>query len=131
MRFLIDECLSLDLVSVATEAGYEAYHVVHVGKAGWKDWNVASYAGEGDFIVVTNNGDDFRKLYATRLLHAGLVILVPNDGRAVQKRLFTGALDYLADAGEPINRVLEVDLKAEDITFRLYDLPDIDSDGMP
>jgi hypothetical protein len=96
-----------------------------------KDWNVASYAGEGDFIVVTNNGDDFRKLYATRLLHAGLVILVPNDGRAVQKRLFTGALDYLAHAGELVNRVLEVDLKAKDITFRLYDLPGIDRDGMP
>jgi predicted nuclease of predicted toxin-antitoxin system len=90
MRFLIDECLSLDLVSVATEAGYEAYHVVQVGKAGWKDWNVARYAGEGDLLVVTNNGDDFCKLYATRLLHAGLIILVPNDGREVQKRLFSG-----------------------------------------
>jgi hypothetical protein len=61
---------------------------VHVGKAGWKDWNVARYAGEGDFIVVTNNGDDFRKLYATQSLHAGLIILVPNDGREVQKQLF-------------------------------------------
>jgi predicted nuclease of predicted toxin-antitoxin system len=41
MRFPIDECLTLDLVSIATQAGYEARHVAHVGKAGWKDWNVA------------------------------------------------------------------------------------------
>ncbi len=93
--------------------------------------NVAHYAGAGDFIVVTNNGDDFRKLYATRLLHAGLIILVPNDGRAVQKRLFTGALDDLADAGEPVNRVLEGDPKADDVFFKLYDLPLSDSDGVP
>ncbi|HEY4212377.1 MAG TPA: DUF5615 family PIN-like protein [Steroidobacteraceae bacterium] len=34
MRFLVDECLSLDLVTVATEGGFEAHHVAHVGKAG-------------------------------------------------------------------------------------------------
>lgn len=35
MRFLIDECLSVDLVTIAAQAGYEAYHVARVGKAGW------------------------------------------------------------------------------------------------
>ena len=44
MRFLIDECLTVDLVSVANRAGHEAHHVTRVGKAGWKDWNVARYA---------------------------------------------------------------------------------------
>jgi hypothetical protein len=34
MRFLIDECLSVQLVAVAGEAGHEAHHVAHVGKAG-------------------------------------------------------------------------------------------------
>jgi predicted nuclease of predicted toxin-antitoxin system len=34
MRFLIDECLSIDLVSVAHQAGHEAQHVARVGKAG-------------------------------------------------------------------------------------------------
>jgi predicted nuclease of predicted toxin-antitoxin system len=55
MRFLIDECLTIDLLSIAGQAGHEAQHVAHVGKAGWKDWNVARYAAEGDFVVVTNN----------------------------------------------------------------------------
>jgi len=123
MRFLIDECLSIDLVSIASQAGYEAQHVARVGKAGWKDWNVVRYASEGDFVLVTNNASDFRRLYATQPLHAGLVILIPNVNRSLQQRLFCGALDELARLGEPINRVLEVDIDGEDVIFSVYDLP--------
>jgi Domain of unknown function (DUF5615) len=64
VRFLVDECLSVELVTVAAEAGCEAHHVAHVGKAGWKDWNVLRHASESDFVLVTNNAADFRKLYA-------------------------------------------------------------------
>jgi predicted nuclease of predicted toxin-antitoxin system len=64
VRFLIDECLTVDLVSVARQAGYDAPHVAHIGRAGWKDWNVVRYAREGDFVLVTNNASDFRRLYA-------------------------------------------------------------------
>jgi predicted nuclease of predicted toxin-antitoxin system len=71
-------CLSVQLVAVAGEAGHEAHHVAHIGKAGWKDWNVLHYAREQDFILVTNNAADFRKLYAAQPLHAGLVILIPS-----------------------------------------------------
>ena len=123
MRFLIDECLSIDLVSAAGQAGHEAQHVARVGKAGWKDWNVARYAAEGDFVVVTNNASDFRRLYATQLLHAGLVIIIPSVNRMQQQQLFLGALDELARFGELINRVLEVDIDDDEVTFKLYDLP--------
>lgn len=123
MRFLIDECLSIDLVSVAGRAGHEAQHVARVGKAGWKDWNVARYAAEGDFVVVTNNAGDFRRLYATQLLHAGLVIIIPSVNRVQQQQLFRGALDELARFGELINRVLEVDIDDDEVTFKFYDLP--------
>jgi predicted nuclease of predicted toxin-antitoxin system len=68
VRFLIDECLSVDLVTVAGESGHEAQHVAHVGRAGWKDWNVERYAGERDFILVTDSASDFRQLYATQPL---------------------------------------------------------------
>jgi len=124
MKFLIDECLCLDLVSVANQAGYAAEHVAHVGKAGWKDWNVARHASDGDFIVVTNNASDFRRLYARQPLHAGLVIIIPSVNRVQQCQLFRGALDELAVIGEPINRVLEVDIDGDDVTFTLYDLPE-------
>lgn len=123
MRFLIDECLSVDLVLVASQAGHEAQHVAHVGKAGWKDWNVLRHAAAGDFVLVTNNAGDFRRLYETQPLHAGLVIIVPNVTRAVQQQLFHGALDELARFGEPVNRVLEVDIDGDYITFNFYDLP--------
>jgi predicted nuclease of predicted toxin-antitoxin system len=117
VRFLIDECLSVHLVAVARRAGHDAHHVAHLGRAGWKDWNVARYARDGDFILVTNNASNFRRLYAAQLLHAGLVILVPAVGRNLQQHLFKAAI------GEPVNRVLEVDLDGDDVTLALYDLP--------
>lgn len=123
MRFLIDECLSVMLVAIAADAGYEARHVAHTGGAGWKDRDVVRYAAAGDFVVVTNNASDFRRLLAAQPLHAGLVILIPNVDRAMQCRLFKAALDELASHGEPVNQVLEVDLDGGDVTFALYDLP--------
>jgi len=123
VRFLIDECLSVDLVSVAGQAGHDARHVAHIGRAGWKDWNVVRYARDGDFVLVTNNASDFRRLYAAQPLHAGLIILIPVVDRALQRKLFRAALDELGAIGEPINRVLEVDLDGEEVTIDLYDLP--------
>ncbi len=112
----------MQLVAVTSQAGYEAHHVAHVGKAGWKDWHVVQHAREQDFVLVTNNAADFRKLYAAQPLHAGLVILIPNVDGEMQQRLFTGALEQLALHGEPINEVLEVDLEGEEATFTFYDL---------
>ncbi len=124
MRFLIDECLPPALTVIANQEGHEAQHVVHIGKAGWSDQNVVRLATEGDFIVVTNNASDFRKLYAVQPLHAGLIILLPNTGREVHKRLFKYALELLAAKGEPINQVLEMGFDGQDMTFRLYSLPE-------
>lgn len=123
MRFLIDECLSVDLVTVAGNSGHEAQHVAHVGRAGWKDWNVVRYAREGDFVLATNNASDFRQLYAAQPLHAGLVMLIPVVSRNVQRRLFKAALDELAVIGEPVNRVLEVDLDGEEVSVMVYEWP--------
>ena len=123
MRFLIDECLSVELVTVAGQCGHEARHVAHVGRAGWKDWNVTRYASDNDLILVTNNAGDFRQLYAAEPLHAGLVLLLPNVGRDLQQRLFRAALDELAMTGELVNQVLEVDLDGGEVTLTLYDLP--------
>jgi predicted nuclease of predicted toxin-antitoxin system len=123
MRFLIDECLTIDLVSVASQAGHEAQHLAHVGRGGWKDWSVARYAADSDFVVVTNNASDFRRLYATQPLHAGLVIIIPSVGRMEQQRLFRGALDELVTFGELVNHVLEVDTVRDEATFSFYEFP--------
>jgi hypothetical protein len=74
-------------------------------------------------VVVTNNASDFRKLYATQSLHTGLVIIIPSVNRVEQQRLFHGALDELSRFGELINRVLEVDIAGDEITFDFYELP--------
>jgi predicted nuclease of predicted toxin-antitoxin system len=123
MRFLIDECLSPKLVMTAREAGHEAYHVAHVGKAGWMDWDVARYALEGDFVIVTNNADDFRLLYSNASLHAGLVLFIPSVDRAAQQKLFRRALDDVRVKGELINQVLELDFDGDEITYTRSKLP--------
>jgi hypothetical protein len=92
MRFLVDECLSIDLISIASEAGHEAQHVARIGKAGWKDWNVVRYAAAGE----------------TTPLHAGLIIIVPNADRALQQALFRSALEAIVTPNALVNRVLEV-----------------------
>jgi len=123
MKFLVDECLTVDLVSIATQSGHQASHVAHLGKAGWKDWNVAAFAAEGDFVLVTNNASDFKNIYKRQPLHAGLVIIIPNVNRVHQQQLFRAVIQKLAEIGEPINRVLEADIEGDDAVFRLYDLP--------
>jgi hypothetical protein len=51
-------------------------------------------------------------------LHACLVILIPAFNRDAQRRLFMAALDELAVIGEPVNRVLEVDLDGRSGTLK-------------
>lgn len=123
MRFLIDECLTVKLVTVAGQAGYEAHHVAHLGKAGWKDWNITQYACAEEFVLVTNNAVDFQRLYAAQALHPGLVIIIPTVAGELQERLFAGAIEQLVRHGEPINQVLEIDLAGEDVAFTFYEFP--------
>jgi hypothetical protein len=61
LKFLIDECLTLDLVEVAKERGFpESSHVVWMGKAGWKDWELKIFILDDDWTFVTRNSVDFR-----------------------------------------------------------------------
>jgi hypothetical protein len=41
----------------------------------------------------------------------------------LQRTFFRAALDELAITGEPVNRVLEVDLDGEEISLTLYNWP--------
>lgn len=123
MKFLIDECLTVELVTIANHAGYHAEHVARVGKASWNDWSVLRHARDRDLILVTNNASDFRRLYAAEALHAGLVILLPNVPRSAQEALFRAVLAELARLGEPVNQVIEADLDGEDTVLTVYDLP--------
>lgn len=111
-RFLIDECLSADLVVVAKARGYDAAYIPHIGKSGWQDWNLVPYAIDNNYIIVTLNRRDFLKQHAAIDVHPGLVILIPqapNNRSRHQASLFEKALDvYTAMNNDLVNKVIEV-----------------------
>ena len=137
LKFLIDECLSLDLVEVARHRGFtQSSHVVWLGKAGWKDWELKPFILEGDWTFVTRDSVDFRGpaeqpgtkgQYADVALHAGLVCM---NGPAamnleLQCELFSAALDEIGNVDQLVNEVVEVELETPEaeITIRRYILP--------
>ncbi len=51
-KLLIDECLSPALALMARERGrHEASHVVWIGSAGWKDWELKPIVLEQDWVL--------------------------------------------------------------------------------
>jgi predicted nuclease of predicted toxin-antitoxin system len=108
-RFLIDECLSAGLVAVAKGRGFHADHVVHIGKAGWQDRNLAAFAAAHDYTIVTNNRRDFLREFIKLELHAGLIVILPRGNRTVQNELFAALLDFLAlESYDLVNSLAEV-----------------------
>ncbi len=126
MIFLIDECLHPILVKVAHEHGCEAHHVSHLGMSGWTDHELLQPIQARDYIFVTNNARDFRRLYESLALHAGLVILLPNVSAERQQRLFEAALRSI-EAETLVNEVIEVnEVRVGDlirIVVERYELP--------
>jgi hypothetical protein len=137
VKFLIDECLSLDLVAVAQRRGFgESSHVVWMGKAGWKDWQLKPFILESDWILVTRNSVDFRGSadnpadtgqFANVPLHAGLVCINGPNGMTaeVQCGLFEAVLDEIGNAQQLVNEVIEVDLESlhGEFTIQRYPMP--------
>ena len=113
---------SYSLVKVANTEGYEAHHVAYLGLAGAKDWEILKRIIRQDYTFVTNNSTDFRNLYATERLHAGLIIIVPQVRPALQRELFRITLEQIGSE-ELINQVLEVDLKNDVALFLRYSMP--------
>lgn len=107
-RFLIDECLTPDLVAAAKAAGYDATHVTFLGRAGAADWTLLRMALDGDYVLVTNNASDFRALYRRADLHPGLIIIVPQVPRMEQISLFRIALEVIETRSDIINTVIVI-----------------------
>jgi predicted nuclease of predicted toxin-antitoxin system len=114
---LIDENLTPGLVKFARSRGFLASHVNDVDLRTASDKAVAQHALKHEMIVVTNNMVDFRKLYARRKLHPGLVFVSATDEqtftRENQAALFNVALDEIL-ATDILQEVLLVNLVAED-----------------
>jgi predicted nuclease of predicted toxin-antitoxin system len=123
LRFLIDECLHPTLAAVAHDAGHEAHHVNFLGLASTKDHDLVPTILEGDFVFVTNNAADFRRLYAAQPLHAGLVILVPQTPPDRQRALFAAAIEEIGDVDALLNEALEVVVEGDEVVFNRYEWP--------
>ena len=113
MKFLIDECLSPELVETARNRGYHgSTHVNWLGLTSEKDWVLMARAVEDDYVFVTSNRTDFKALSARESLHPGLICLNVEAGEidpGTFSRLFQHALGHLGDI-EPVNEVVEITL---------------------
>jgi predicted nuclease of predicted toxin-antitoxin system len=105
MKFLFDECLSPELTKLAHAKGCgESVHVVWLGRAGLKDWELKPFILKDDWTFVTKNSVDFRGAvekpgakgqYADIAIDAGLICLngPPGMDLDMQLELFEQALD--------------------------------------
>jgi predicted nuclease of predicted toxin-antitoxin system len=127
VKFLIDECLSPDLVVLAHERGHgESTHVTWLGLRSRKDWSIVRRAVDDGYVLVTNNTTDFAPLVGRESVHPGLVCLNVAPGLMsleIQRRLFALALDRIGEV-EPVNELLDITL-LEDRSVRIerHDLP--------
>jgi predicted nuclease of predicted toxin-antitoxin system len=127
VKFLIDECLSPELVAIARARGHgESTHVTWLGMRSRKDWSIVRRAVADGYVLVTNNATDFRPLLGREEVHAGLVCInmaASLMSLEVQRRLFALALDRIGDR-EPINELLEITLDERKVVHvERYDFP--------
>ena len=119
-RFLIDECLTPLLGALARQRGHVALHLAQMGRLGASDYQVVRLILDGGYVFVTNNARDFRRLLATVPMHGGLIVVMPNAKREVQRTLFSAVLDFIETMPDTINKVIEV-YAVDDI--RISNLP--------
>ena len=116
MKFLIDECLSPSLATVARTRGYpESTHVTWLGLRARQDWALVRRAVADWYVLVTNDSADFTPLVEREGRHPGLVCITVAHGLMsldVQTRLFAHALTLLAEQ-DTEGRVLEIALDAD------------------
>ncbi len=118
----IDECLSLALVAKAHSRGHHATHVAFMGRLGEQDWDLMPFLLKENFVLVTNNGEEFKRRYANLDLHPGLIIIVPGGiGKELQVELFDRALEVFESMDDLVNKVMSVDI---DGNVTIADLPD-------
>ncbi len=117
MKFLIDECRHISLVSTATDQGHEAYHVNWSGRSGKTDWDLMPKIVADGLIFVTNNARDFRKLFAREPVHAGRMIIVPQVTPSLQRELFSLVLSELDSVAALLNEAIEVTIEDCDLDF--------------
>ncbi|WP_342238287.1 DUF5615 family PIN-like protein [Inquilinus sp. OTU3971] len=125
MKLLIDENLSPGLAELARQRGLHAQHVNEIGLNGAGDPILMKRILDEEWILVTNNGQEFLARYESRApLHAGLVILMAANGRREQEAAFKAAVIHLESCHpDPTNIAIVVERKGADLSVRSYEWP--------
>ena len=116
MKFLIDECLSPSLATIARRHNFpESTHVTWIGLRSRQDWAVVRRAIDDGYALVTQDRTDFTALLEREPAHPGLVCITVAHGLMslrVQQTLFSHALTHIADI-DLADRVVEIALTAD------------------
>ena len=127
MKFLIDECLSPTLATIARTRGFpESTHVTWLGLRSRQDWAIVRRAVDDGYVLVTNDSADFTSLMEREPVHPGLICLnMAHElmSLAVQQALFEHALGRVAD-DDLAGQVLEITLTS-DRTVRVDRYPSV------
>jgi predicted nuclease of predicted toxin-antitoxin system len=114
LGFLIDENLTPGLALTAQARGFQAFHAPWVGLGNTADSKIARYAIDKNLVMVTNNLVHFRRIYRTKELHPGLILLKVMDSdimdREAQHHMFGAAIENIDACGEPVNQTVTVEL---------------------
>jgi hypothetical protein len=134
-KLLIDECLSAELTLMARERGHHnSSHVVWIGKAGWKDWELKQILLDEDWVLFTWNCKDFRGPKAAPgtkgilknvPVHAGLICIEGPTGMDlnIQKSFFDAVLTELEQRPDMTNQVLEVSFSVTGDEIKILECP--------
>jgi predicted nuclease of predicted toxin-antitoxin system len=84
MKFLVDECTGMSVVTYLCETGHDVVAVVNVMPMA-DDKDILERAVSEDRIVVTNDKDFGELVYRTGWEHRGIILLRLRDERAANK----------------------------------------------
>lgn len=104
MKLWFDEDLSPRLVQVANQHGLEATCNRDRGVLGITDLGLCELAQRGDFVLVTDNGTDFRRLLGTVELHPGLILIPGSAGLARQRQAAAQVIEWVQGAAHEANQ---------------------------
>ena len=116
-KFLIDECLSPEMVGIVrNEFGYFGTHVTWLGtppdgSKSWKDWDIVDRLQQDPHILVTNNRRDFVDHYFERKNlnpHEGLIVLIEKGDINLQTNLFRRVVAYIEQLDSTVNCLVEI-----------------------
>lgn len=98
MRLLIDECCEPALARGLRAAGYDAVHMLELGRKGAPDDEIVSLARRDDRVIVTDDKDFGDLIVRNRLATSGVILLrIDPLLRGYRLKVLLQALDRFGD----------------------------------